>query len=293
MIRSRAVVVLLVWASLACSLTACPVGESPVQPAEGELSFLTYNVHGLPPEITGDDTAARMVEIGPLLRPFDVVGLQEDFDDANHGILEAASDHLVQRRFADLLLEKRVYGSGLAVFARLAEQDFFHEHYTDCNGYFDASSDCLASKGFQALRLELAPGASVDVYNTHLEAGGGADDDAARSAHVSQLIAAMGGWSAGRSIVFMGDTNLHASDPDDLPELERWMSDSGLTDACEAVACSEPDHIDRIFFRPGEGVSWEAQSWTDEPAFFDADGVPLSDHPAISARLAWTFVPSG
>ena len=101
MIRS-AVVVLLIWASLACSLTACPVGDPPVQPAEGELSFLTYNVHGLPPQITGDDTAARMVEIGPLLRPFDVVGLQEDFDDVNHGTLAAASDHLVQRRFADL-----------------------------------------------------------------------------------------------------------------------------------------------------------------------------------------------
>jgi len=273
-------------------LSSCEVVDPGPAAADGELSFLTYNVHGLPPEITGDDTAARMVEIAPLLEDFDVVGLQEDFDDSNHAVLAEVSTHLTQRRFADLFIEERVYGSGLTVFAELVEEDFLHEHYTDCNGVFEAASDCLASKGFQALRLELAPGATVDVYNSHLEAGGGEADNQARSAHVSQLIAAMNGWSAGRSVVFLGDTNLHASDPEDLPELERWLGETGLSDACEAVACPEENHIDRVFFRAGAGVSWEGQSWTNEPAFFDEGGVPLSDHPALSASLAWTFEPN-
>lgn len=281
---------LVTWTALACALAACE-SEGP-QPAAGELDLLTYNVHGLPPQITGDDTAARMHDIGPLLRDFDVVGLQEDFDDLNHATLADASGHPTQRRFADLFTEDRVYGSGLALFSSSAEIDFLHEHYEDCNGYFDASSDCLASKGFQALRLELAPGASVDVYNSHLEAGGGEDDNAARRAQVSQLIEAMNGWSAARAVVFLGDTNLHASDPEDLPELERWVTEVGLVDACEATGCPEDDHIDRIFFRPGGGVDWFAESWTNEPGFFGAEGVPLSDHPALSAVLSWTYTPA-
>lgn len=282
---------LVTWAALAFALAACQSGAA-FQPADGELSFLTYNVHGLPPEITGDDTAARMHDIGPLLRDFDVVGLQEDFDDSNHATLAEASGHPTQRRFADLVAEERVYGSGLALFSYPSELDFLHEHFLDCNGYLDASSDCLASKGFQAVRLELAPGASVDVYNSHLEAGGGEDDDAARTEQVSQLIAAMNGWSEARAIVFLGDTNLHASDPDDLPELERWMADVGLVDACEATECPEDDHIDRIFFRPGGGVEWVADGWANEPDFFGAEGVPLSDHPALSAAFSWSFTPS-
>jgi endonuclease/exonuclease/phosphatase family metal-dependent hydrolase len=281
----------LVVATLLLTFGCDEPGAGPA-PAEGELHFLTYNVHGLPPAITGDDTSARMVEIAPLLGAFDVVGLQEDFDDTNHQVLADASEHRTQRRFDELLTEEKVYGSGLAVFADLLEVDYLHEHYRDCNGFVDAASDCLASKGFQALRLELAPGATVDVYNSHLEAGGGAADNAARHENVTQLIEAMNGWSAGHSVVFLGDTNLRKSDPDDLPELERWIGEAGLVDACEAVDCPNQDHIDRLFVRPGSGVTWEVLSWADESAFFDEEGTPLSDHPALSSRMRWDFVPS-
>jgi len=75
-------------------------------PTEGALRALTYNVHGLPPELTGDDTAARMAQIAPLLDGFDVVGLQEDFDDDNHATLAASSRHLSQVRFAEALEDR-------------------------------------------------------------------------------------------------------------------------------------------------------------------------------------------
>lgn len=270
-----------------CWLVAC---GSP-QPQSGELSFLSYNVHGLPPEITGDDTTGRIEQIGPLLDAFDIVGLQEDFIDENHALLAEASDHQTQRRFAEVVNEERIYGSGLAVFGILEELDYHHVHYETCHGVLDAASDCLASKGFQAVRLRLGEGASVDVYNTHLEAGGSGEDNAARAVHVDQLLDALGGWSAERSVVFLGDTNLHASDPDDAPELERLLGEGGLTDSCEAVSCAEPDHIDRILFRDGEGVRWEAQAWANEPGFDDDEGVDLSDHPPISALLSWSWSP--
>ena len=255
-------------------------------PTEGALRALTYNVHGLPPELTGDDTAGRMAQIAPLLDGFDVVGLQEDFDDANHDTLAAGSHHATQVRFAEAL-EDRFYGPGLAVFADFAELDHRHEHYDACYGTIDGAGDCLASKGFQVVRLRLGGGLELDVYNTHLEAGGGGEDDAARAVHVDQLLAALSGWSDGRAVLFLGDTNLHEDDPDDAPLLERLLADGGLTDSCEAVGCDDPGRIDRLLFRSSDELSISATAWAVEPAFVDEAGVDLSDHEALSADFTW------
>ena len=62
------------------------------QPQYGNLTVLTYNVHGLPSVITMDDTPGRLRQIAPLLSDYDIVGLQEDFDDTNHMML-AGSGH--------------------------------------------------------------------------------------------------------------------------------------------------------------------------------------------------------
>ena len=107
------------------------IGDPPevVAPsAEGEFEALTYNVQGLPPEITGDDTTERMTRIGPLLDGFDVVGLQEDFIEGNHEILAGAAAHPTQLWFSDVLGD-RVYGSGLAGFAEFTEKTHHHENF--------------------------------------------------------------------------------------------------------------------------------------------------------------------
>ena len=64
----------LVWMLLACANDPSTAGT---------FTALTYNVHGLPPEITGDDTTARIEAIASLFGEFDVVGIQEDFIDDN------------------------------------------------------------------------------------------------------------------------------------------------------------------------------------------------------------------
>jgi endonuclease/exonuclease/phosphatase family metal-dependent hydrolase len=256
-------------------------------PTEGSFSVLTYNVHGLPPEITGDDTTARMELIGPLLHSFDVIGLQEDFVEGNHALLAEAAPHPTELWF-DAIYDEHVYGSGLAVFANHAVADYTETHFVDCYGTFDNSSDCLASKGFQVARLQLAEGVTVDLYNSHFEAGGGEDNDEAREGNVAQVIEAMQTFSANRAVLFVGDTNLHDDDPADLPLLTEWVDGTGLLDACDAVGCAEPGRIEEIMFRSGGGVELSVESWTNEPAFFDGDGVPMSDHPAISATIAWS-----
>lgn len=276
---------LLFYWGLACSGGPPEDHEAP-PPSDGLISTLTYNVHGLPPAITGDDTPGRMLAIGPLLNDFQLVALQEDFDDANHASLAELSEHPVERRFHARLLD-RAYGSGLSVFSDFEAVDSEGVHYTDCHGLVDSANDCLASKGFQRLRLKLAEGIEVEVYNTHLEAGGSDEDNNARSRQVDQLLAAMNGPSAGRPLIFLGDTNLHGGDPADEPLLERLMTGAGLSDACDAVGCDQPGRIDRILFRSSEDLQLEVLDWDQEEAFVDETGGALSDHDAISAQLRW------
>ena len=256
-------------------------------PSSGSVSSLSYNVHGLPSEITGDDTPGRMIAIAPRLESWDIVGLQEDFDDANHDRLTASSTHSTHLRFEDKLAG-RAYGSGLAVLARADLLDYRHTHYSACNGVLDSSSDCLASKGFQAVRLAFGD-ASIDVYNSHLEAGGGEDDREARQVQIEELIESLQTWSAGKAVIFTADFNLRPSDPTDLPLMTQLREEAALFDACTELECSEPDHIDQILFRSGDAIQLDPTLWENVSAQFRSDdGADLSDHPAISASFDWS-----
>ncbi len=271
-------------------LVGCGPEPGPV-PADGNFDILTYNVHGLPSGITGDDTTGRIEQIGPLLNDFDLVGLQESWIDDDFALLAADSEHPTQVRFAEPLNEERVYGSGLGVFAHLPALDQLTVHYDDCFGFLDNASDCLASKGFLAVRLELAEGASFDLYDTHFEAGGGDEDYAVRDALIAQVTDAIATWSADRAVVFVGDFNMH----DFSAGTAQWsalLDPTGLRDTCAEVGCTAPDHIDRVLFRDGGGVAWTADSWADLSAeFLDPEGVDLSDHPPIRSGLTWAFEP--
>jgi len=270
-----------------------PFDAAAMRPSEGSFLALTYNVHGLPPVITMDDTVERIRQISPRLNGFDLVGLQEDFDDLNHVLIEEESEHGHIRRFGEPL-DGHFYGSGLSALSRFPIIDHRHVYYTGCHGRFDAASDCLASKGVQAVRIRLADQVEIDVYNTHLEAGGGPEDHAVRVEHVDELLTVMATYSQGRAIIFLGDTNLHESDPLDAPVLRHFQSTAGLTDACDEVMCPEPGRIDRIMFRSGTGVHLDVSEWQVETAFVDPEGVALSDHDAISGRIHWrrTDVPN-
>lgn len=262
------------------------VDSSVTVETDGQLSLLTYNVHGLPEGITGDDTSARMVQIAPLLNQFDLVGLQEDFMDDNHSTLEDQSTHDYHHRFSTPL-EDRAYGSGLATFSNPTVLSAEGIYYSSCYGTFDGASDCLASKGFQWIRLQLGS-AVLHVYNTHMEAGGGEEDEAARTANVNELVAHITENTGDEALIFMGDTNLHPDDPIDVPLIDTLMGSTSLVDSCEAVGCEELNHIDRILFRPSSTLLLTPLTWVNEPQFFDSDSVPLSDHPAISVSIEWS-----
>jgi endonuclease/exonuclease/phosphatase family metal-dependent hydrolase len=259
--------------------------DTAVEINSGSFTVLTYNVHGLPPEITGDDTEARLTAIAPLLNQFDLVGLQEDFIDANHEILSSGSSHQESHRFSEPL-EDRVYGSGLSVFSNLTTTTQTGVHYTECHGTVDSASDCLASKGFQWLKIEMA-NKTLHVYNTHMEAGGGPEDEAVRATQVRELIDHVNQNTGTDSVLLVGDTNLHPNDAVDQPLIDDLLQDLGLKDTCAEAGCGEPNHIDRIFYRSSNALDLRAINWSNEEMFQDVNGAPLSDHPAISVEFNW------
>lgn len=268
-------------------LLSCSGSEAETDlPTSGTLSMLTYNVHGLPDAITGDDTTLRMELIAPLLDDFQVVGLQEDFDDDDHAVMVAESTHPVQERFSETVDDGRVYGSGLSLLAIGEAALVEGVHYSACNGITDGASDCLASKGFLYVQLDV-PGVRLHLYDTHMEAGNGEADDEARDVQVEELLAHMEDNAAGEPIVFMGDTNLHDSDPEDLVAVER-MKDWGLRDSCDEVDCDDPGRIDRFMVRDGGEVALTVEHWEVAPGFVGDTGVDFSDHEPIAIDLGWS-----
>jgi len=258
-------------------------------PLGGELEVVSYNVHGLPSVVTGDDTLQRLRAIGPKLQPFAIVGLQEDFVEGGHALL-AANRFPTRASFYDALTG-RVYGSGLACFARARKLSVYREHFRAFSGVLAGASDGLASKGFLLVRLELSPGVELDVYTSHMDAGGGKDDAVARADQVRQLIAAMQGRSKGRAVLFLGDTNLKASRKRDGAVLTRWLEATGLRCACLVSREACCGRIDRVLVRSGAGLELGVRAWGVAPGFEDAKGRALSDHAPIRATLRWTQRP--
>ncbi len=245
----------------------------------GELRVLTYNVHGLPDIITGDDTEARMLAISPMLNAFDLAAIQENF------FYSAALSGDVEGRFAYHFTERKpgtIAPGGLSAYSVLPAGETGGDPWEACNGVLDAANDCLASKGFQFLRIVVPfTPISFDVYNLHMDAGNSDADDTARAAQAEQLLAAIDAQSAGQAVMVLGDFNLSIDDPEDVPILDAIQAGARLTDACTAVSCPEPDHIDQLFFRSGDATALTITSWMRDESFVDESGTPLSDHSAI------------
>lgn len=286
----------------------------------GEFSVLSYNVAGLPAEISKEDPAKHLPLISPLLNDFDVVLTQEDFD--WWGELAGGFDfvHYHERLRAKAVHEHRSpqhpgpeavginatnrpdlqIGDGLGVLSKFPIEGNERVPWAGCFGGFDTSdggaADCLAMKGFSLTRLTLADGAVVDLYNLHLEAGGTATDQQLQADDVAQLGAYIVEHSAGNAVILGGDTNLHTDnehpDGSNGADIELWdglLAQTGLTDSCVALSCPDTGRIDKIAFRSGKGVELEAlRHRFHGDTFVDADGAALSDHEPLEVRFRWT-----
>jgi len=223
------------------------------------------------------------VRISPLLNAYDLVVVQEDF--VYGGELRAELTH----PFQSLPHEhtERLVNDGLNVFSVLPfEEEIERVRWVECFGGTTNASDCLANKGFALSSHDLgcSDGARLPVINLHAEAGGDAEDIAARTAGIEQLVTFIVDRFPDGPLVVAGDTNLDGGDPADEPLIERLLSGANLQDACRFLGCGD-EQIDRVFFRGGDELDVTPTSWRIADEFKDAEGNDLSDHLAIRVQL--------
>lgn len=309
-------------AAVGLALVACTPGGGGGgggEGASGSLSVLSYNVAGLPQEISNENPSEHLPLISPLLNDYDVVMTQEDFDwwtpllddldfvnyhtrlraDATHEFRSGRHPGPEAAGLDPATRPTLNVGDGLGFLSRFAITEAERIAWTGCFGGFDTSdggaADCLAMKGFARTVLTLADGVEVDVYTLHGEAGGTAEDQGLQVDDYDQLAAYIETHSDGRAVILGGDTNLHIDDhPDgsngaDAAIWEAFLDRTGLTDTCTAaVDCTEAGAIDKIAIRDGGGVALEATSHAfPRQRFRDPAGEDLSDHPPLVVDIAW------
>lgn len=284
----------------------------------GEILLLSYNVAGLPEEVSDENPAENIPKISPRLEPYDVVLTQEDFDwwqpeiesldftnyhdrlrgETTH---EHTSDQHPGPEAVGLTEEERpllLVGDGLGYMSRIPFRDLERVPWNDCFGSADTSdggaADCLAMKGFAVATFEMGDGVEIDVYNLHAEAGSAEESLRIRAENYEQLAAFMAERSDGRPVIIAGDMNLHL-EPDhdrvdiDTPIWEDFLAETGLTDVCDVVECDLPGAIDKAAFRSDAGIEIEPlhQRFAIDD-FLDEDDEDLSDHPPLEVLFSWS-----
>lgn len=286
------------------------------QSASGAFTYLTYNVAGLPQEVSSENPEEHIPLISPLLEPFDVVVTQEDFDWWTDDLAGLDFVNYHERLRADTTHEYVTaqhpgpaavgidgsdperplpsVGDGLGILSRFPLRDEVRVPWTHCRGLVDSASDCLAMKGFMVATVELETDVVVDVYTLHAEAGSDPEDNVLQEEQFAQLAEFIDDHSGDRAIILGGDTNLHLEPDDedqahDTPVWEGFLETTGMTDVCSEVDCPVPGAIDKVAWRDGGGVSFEPLTFVHENETFSGpDGEDLSDHPPVSVDWTWT-----
>lgn len=271
------------------------------QLAETSFTVLTCNVAGLPELLSSGDPATNTPELGRRISNWDIVNVQEDFN--YHATLYQYDTHLYRTATSG----GAGIGSGLNSlsnysFSNLTDLD--RVKWTSCSTFDGA--DCLTPKGFTFLKIQLADGVVVDLYNLHADAGTTSADLTARQANLDQLAAYVETNSKDQAVIIMGDTNTrytrdHVSEfVSSLDLTDAWVSyvrngvaptygsdaivcdSTNMTDSCEVV--------DKIFFRSNNYIKLKLDSYGNEnAAFLDASGNMLSDHPPIGSTFSYSL----
>ncbi len=260
------------------------------------FSVLSYNTHGLPAWIARDQPEERFPQIGKLAATYDIALFQENFVDADfRALADALPGRFIARgngsRAGWLALLSTFCGScgsGLttAVNGRFQAELLDRKGYGSCSGWVGSANDCWATKGYLATRLRLTNGASVDVYDLHLDAGGGETDHDVRRAQLDVLRAAIKRMSATHALIVAGDFNLDPRTPRDRILLDRFVGDLQLVHSDAGGSVTKwAEQIDHILYRSGQGTELELVDSGEAKEFLAAGKTPLSDHPAVFARF--------
>jgi len=292
------------------------------------LQVVTFNTFGLPP-VQGfvPDRTAEFAAMAPLLEtlhaqgPPTVLALQEVFYTPYFSTLTNPATHTYPDVTAKDNGGPSGIGDGLTLMSDPVIDFFTRTQWTDCFGSGGLNgSDCDTNKGFAFARITLAPGAELDLYNFHADAGQDASSQAARQANILQLISFIDANSAGRAVIVLGDTNsLYTRSTDNIGLVlsslglqDAWIESAlgGTTPGFGAVnnaGCPPPrgnavggavnasgatcELVDKIFFRGSAQLQLSLLDYEVLLNFVDGSGAPLSDHLPVAARFDYQLVP--
>ncbi|WQF81146.1 Putative jacalin-like lectin domain, Endonuclease/exonuclease/phosphatase superfamily [Colletotrichum destructivum] len=269
----------------------------------GDLTVLAMNVAGLPEilqnnDVPGDKTTNSRT-IGSYFAKFnyDIIHVQEDFN--YHAYIYETDNHPYRTATSGGV----PFGSGLNTLSNHDWVDFERVKWSQCSNA--SGADCLTPKGFTFMRVRVAEGVWVDVYNLHTDAGTETDDLAARNSNLHQVADYISANSAGNAVLVFGDTNSRYTRlPDDIEVFgaqnglkDVWvqLERGGVVPTVETI-CSNPsttnycETVDKAFYRGGPVLGLEATYFSYESSrFLQPDGNVLSDHNPITANFTWSL----
>jgi hypothetical protein len=295
--------------ALCAALLAFPSRVYAAEPEIGtEISVLSYNIHGLFSLAAKDDPGDRMPTIGRLANRYDVAMFQEDFE--YHYVIREQMPGAIgfrgngmgwdpRRVFAKLLISpvsiflphfSPPYGAGISIFVRellAMTDDFDREPFGFCHGWFGASADCWASKGYQRVGIRTPEGAEVDFYNIHLDSGSGKRSVEIRARQLEVLARAIEARPKLRAVIVGGDFNSVFNRASDRETIDQFRSRLDLRDSGAGPELHYWRDRDYILYRDGADTELEVERAGEAREFVVRDRA-LSDHPAVYARFRAT-----
>lgn len=293
------VVLVLLVATAAGGLWVRTLGDVEVRVDEGalqtvasgtgpaEFTILTYNVQARP---VFDDSKHKFKFISPLLNRFDICAFQECFKDRYRLWKEAM--HPVKTYHSALKHPFELVTSGLSILGKFPLRAVDGINFKEEGD----GQNWPASKGVLLAQFDVH-GLPLDVYTTHIAAGGHEASLRAKHEQGDDIIEFVREKSpSDHAVILLGDFNMRPSrGPEDKEKnkdnpkvtgFDRIVSALGLRDASDEINGPTGTEIDRVLFRPGTGHAMRVLSWQcDDPAFYDPDGKPLSDHEPVFVRF--------
>ena len=282
------------------------------------LRVISYNVQFLPAPVSFANKRKqpeyRARQIGDAMSKFDIVGLNEVFDERYHKIIIERLEAAWGDRLNVLVSPKPEgrFNGGCMIASRLPfveTHTMIYENFSSPKEY-GIMADGFAAKGAIHARIARGPeldSDTIDVFVTHLEAR--APD--IREKQYPELAAFIRKYSdPDRPTLILGDMNTRGNreyqlDPDS--RYARFMNilgtarDGGVTDLWpELMGEAHGGTSEQESSETGNRIDYVMVSNPQAPApalrgvsirvngFLDPEVVALSDHSAVEAVLEWT-----
>ena len=244
-----------------------------------ELKVLTYNIHALKPILSGDDPHGRVPKILSKSSGNNIIFFQENWIFSDQYFSKYLPNHQIIKSNVSKFIWPLNNGSGLtlALSDSIAILEINDISYGSCSGWLSKDNDCLATKGFQHIRVNLF-GDIIDLYNTHLDAGNSSADINARENQISHIVDYVLENSFNYPVILSGDLNVNQLDINENKKIEELISklDLSIVD-WSSKNPYEKEVLDYILYR---GFSLNENKFGVNSTLLG-----LSDHPPIEANF--------